>query len=144
MSRFFPRVLDDPHTVLKWSLLAGAAYFLGVSAAHFFGCKVPFFYVYYDLPSTLYQDKIISFAMLGWSLFYVAGYSSVKRGSLRSVRYIVMAGAGAIAGLGLLNVFGGLETVSPEANFRSYWIQTAVLAAFVAWIAALYVLAKRE
>lgn len=134
----------DYHSTLKWSLLAGAVYFLAVSWAHFFEFKVPFLYVYYDLPSEVYQDKIIAFMTFGWAMFFVAGYSSAKRMSLRSVRYIVMAGAGAVAGLCLINLYTDFERLRPDARPFSYWVQTATLAAFVMWIAVLYLLAKRQ
>jgi hypothetical protein len=135
--------MDDPLPVLKWSLLGGAMYFLFVAAAHFFQIKLPLLYVYYDLPSTMYQDKIISFAMLGWAFFYVAGYSSLKRNSLRSVRYIVFAGAGAVAQLSMLNAFTDFSAIAPVSHVVIYWIETAALAAFLGWIAFLYKWAKK-
>lgn len=136
--------MRDPHTLLKWSLLGGAVYFLMVAVAHFFSFKLPFLYVYFDLPSTEYQDKIIAFTTFGWTMFFVAGYSSVKRNSLRSVRYVVMAGAAAIAGLSFVNAFTDFGGLHAAARVLPYWLETAVLAAFVGWIAFLYVQAKRH
>jgi hypothetical protein len=136
--------MADALSSLKWSLLGGAVYFIFVAFAHFFALKIPFLYIYYDLPSEAYQDKIISFTTFGWSMFFVAGYSSVKRESLRSVRYIVIAGAGAVACLCFINLFTDFSRFSADAHSFSYWVETAVLSAFLGWIAVLYVLAKRE
>jgi hypothetical protein len=136
--------MPDTHSTLKWSLLGGAVYFLMVAVAHFFALKVPFLYIYYDLPSEAYQDKIIAFTTFGWSMFFVAGYSSVKRMSLRSVRYIVIAGAGAVAGLGLINLFTNFNQLYADAQPLFYWIETGALSAYLIWVAALYVIAKRE
>lgn len=136
--------IENPHPTLKWSLLGGAVYFLLVAMAHFFGIKAPLFYIYYDLPSEAYQDKIIAFTTFGWAMFFVAGYSSVKRTSLRSVRYIVIAGAGAIAGLCLINLFTDFNRLNVDARPFFYWAETAALAAYLGWIAVFYVLAKRD
>ena len=135
--------MDDTQSVLKWSLLAGAGYFLLVAGAHLLGIKTPFLYVYYDLPSNAYQDKIISFTSFGWAMFFVAGYSSVKRGSLRSVRYIVMAAAGAVGGLCLINLCTDFRDYSPKAQVPVYWLETFVLGVFLGWLAFLYTLTKQ-
>jgi hypothetical protein len=135
--------LDDPKGLLKWSLLGGAAYFTLVSAAHFLAIKAPTLYVYYDLPSTRYQDIIISFMALGWALFHVAGFSSMKRNSLRSVRYIILAGIGGVVGLAFINASINFTAYTAAANVMLYWVETALLAAYVGWIAYLYILSKQ-
>ena len=135
--------MDDLQAVLKWSLLAIAGYFLAVAGAHFFEIKVPLLYVYYELPSTLYQDKIISFMAFGWSMFFVAGYSSVKRNSLRSVRYMVLAGINAVIGLSSINLLTDFKEY-PEAHRWIYWGEVIILAVAVVWIAVLYKLVKQQ
>jgi uncharacterized protein YacL len=136
--------MPDTHSTLKWSLLSGAVYFFLVAVAHFFAFKAPLLYIYYDLPSEVYQDKIIAFTTFGWAMFFVAGYSSVKRASLRSVRYIVIAGAGAVVGLCLINLFTDFYQLSANAQPFFYWVQTAVLSVYLAWVAVFYILAKQE
>ena len=135
--------MDDLASVLKWSLLGIAVYFLAMAGAHFFEIKVPLLYVYYDLPSTLYQDKVISFMAFGWSMFFVAGYSSVKRNSLRSVRYMVLAGINAVVGLGLINFFTDFKQY-PGAHLGIYWAEVIVLGIAVCWIAVLYKIVKQQ
>jgi hypothetical protein len=135
--------MEDPRVILKWSLLTGGTYFTLVSAAHFFSFKVPLLYVYYDVPSTPYQDLIISFMALGWALFHAAGYSSLKRNSLRSVRYIVMAGAGGVAGLAYINAFTDFTAMNAASNALIYWGETAGLSVYVAWLAYWYIASKQ-
>ena len=135
--------MDNSHSYLKWSLLSGAAYFLLVAGTYFLGHKVPFLNIYYDLPSIPYEDKIISFSALGWSMFFVGGYSSTKRGSLRSVRYIVLACAGAVGMLCFINFFGDLRAQYGSVNYFVYWVETGLLAVYTAWLAILYEIAKK-
>src|SRR3989338_6161264 len=133
--------MTDLQTVLKWSLLTMAVYFLGVFGAHFFGFKIPLLYIYYDLPSAVYQDRIISFMAFGWSMFFVAGYSSVKRDSLRSVRYIVFAGISGVLMLSFINLFTDFKEY-PDAHPRIYWLETILLGTVLVWIAVLYKILK--
>ena len=135
--------MDDLQSVLKWSLLSIAVYFLAVSGAHFFGFKIPMLYVYYDLPSTVYQDKLISFTTFGWSMFFVAGYSSVNRDSLRSVRYIVFAGAYAVFMLSFINIVTDFKQY-PTSHPWVYWLETIILSVALTWIAVLYKILKRR
>lgn len=46
--------------VLKWSLLPASMYCLSVVAAHMLGAKVPILFVYFNVPSNAYQDRIIA------------------------------------------------------------------------------------
>jgi hypothetical protein len=52
--------MNKSTAILKWLLLAGAVYFLAIAIVHML-------FVYYDLPSYGYQDRIISFLSFGWS-----------------------------------------------------------------------------
>lgn len=47
--------------LLSLALFAGVAYFVAMSVAHFVGFKIPVLFIFYDVPSNAYQDKIISF-----------------------------------------------------------------------------------
>ena len=60
-------------TILRWSLMAGAVYFGCIALAHAVGLKIPGLFIYFNVPSHLYQDHIIAFLAFGWAtLFYVA------------------------------------------------------------------------
>lgn len=59
--------------ITRIAFLSGAAYFVCMAIAHFFGIKWPVLFVYYDTPFFAYQDKIISFAVCAYvALFHAA------------------------------------------------------------------------
>jgi len=123
---------------LKISLLAGAAYFFFVSLAHMFGVKVPWLYIYFDLPGYVYQDKIISILAFGWGCFLLSGVAGVKKGVLEPVRYILIAGGVGIAGLCFINLSVDFSKFSGNIDTGQYWIETGVLLAYFIWIKILY------
>jgi hypothetical protein len=55
---------------LRWSLWAGAAYFALVALANGAQTKLPVLFIYFDVPSHAYQDRIIGFLAFGWSAFF--------------------------------------------------------------------------
>jgi len=74
---------------LRVLLYAGAGYFLGVSIVHMLGLKIPGLFVYFNVPSYAYQDRIISFLAFGWSaFFYLAG----KRLNADLIKTILLIG----------------------------------------------------
>ena len=111
--------------VLRLLLLAGGVYFLLVSAAHLIGMKVPGLYIYFNVPSTVYQDRIISLLAFGWAVFFTTGAADPDNKAL--VRAILIAGAGAIAGLCGINLATNFESLSPDIGMPVFWLEVAVL-----------------
>ena len=95
--------MKAPDKVLKWSLLGGAIYFLLVAIAHISGIKVPGLYIYFDIPSYNYQDRIIALLSFGWCMFLYSGFRLTGAGLIRPVRYIIFAGIAAIICLLLIS-----------------------------------------
>ncbi len=125
--------MDRTISVLKWSLLAGSAYFLGIAVAHMFGVKIPGLFVYFNVPSHAYQDRIISFLAFGWSVFLFTAFTDpVKQRSL--VRAILVSGAVAVGGLSLVNSVTDFQTLSPSANVRVFWMETLGLLGYLVWL----------
>jgi hypothetical protein len=130
-------------TVLKWLLLAGAVYFLGVSAAHMTGVKVPLLFVYFSLPSHAYQDRVVSFLSFGWSVFlFTASRDPVKNRAL--VRAILIAGVGAIFGLNVINNVTDFHALSPEVHPAVFRMETLGLSAYVGSLIIFYYLSKKD
>lgn len=105
---------------LNTILLLGAVYFYIVSILHFSGVKVPMFYIYYDVKSTIYQDRIISILSFVFATFLFAGY---KIKDIAIVKYILFAGFFGISGLAVNNFLTRL-------TFRNniiYWIEIGLL-----------------
>jgi hypothetical protein len=129
--------------ILKWSLLAGALYFLAVAAVHMLGIKVPMLFVYFNVPSQAYQDRIISFLAFGWSVFlFTAFRDPVKNGDL--VKAILVAGSGAVVGLSIINGTTDFQTLSAESNVGVFWLETAVLFFYLLWLIVFYLRSQTE
>lgn len=128
---------------LKWLLLAGAVYFLAISIAHMMSIKVPLLFVYYDLPSYGYQNRIISFLSFGWSVFLF----STSRDPVRNrdaVRAVLIACLAAIFGLQVINSVTDFHTLSPDINPVMFQLETYGLSVYVAALIFFYFLSTRE
>ena len=120
--------------LLRYALLAGAAYFCCMAFAHFFGIKQPLLFVYYDTPFYAYQDKIISFAVTA----YIALFFSAARN-----RAVVPAALTVLAitvlGLASVNLSDALRSVLGEGQTTfPYWVQTGLIAAYLAVLLVLF------
>jgi hypothetical protein len=115
---------------LTWSLRAGSLYFLLVAVAHALGFKVPGLFIYFDVPSYAYQDHIISFLSLGWSiLFWVVALEPGR--DTRLLNVVLIMGAAGLAGLGLINLTTDFGALKDGLQPGVYWIETAVLAGYL-------------
>ena len=54
--------------------LANVIYFILMALAHFFSVKVPVLFIYYDVPYHAYQDRIISFAVCAYVIFFIQAF----------------------------------------------------------------------
>ncbi len=120
---------------LRYSLLAGAAYFVCMAIAHFFGIKQPLLFVYYDTPFHAYQDKIISFAVVAYvALFWCAA----REWSVVPAALFVLGVT--VAGLSAVNVSDALaEVLQPGQSTWPYWAQVGAIAAYWVWLLVLFV-----
>lgn len=115
--------------------LAGAAYFVCMAIARYFGIKIPLLFVYYDTPFYAYQDKIIAFAVCAYiGLFWSAA-------SHRSVAIVAIAVlAVTVLGLASVNMSEALASVmSPGQSTLPYWGQTAAIGVYLAALVIMYV-----
>jgi hypothetical protein len=119
--------------LLTYSLWAGVAYFCCMAVAHFFGLKYPLLFVYYDVPFHAYQDKIISFAVVA----YVCLFATAARHRVAVPAALVALGV-TVAGLAAVNLSGDLAAVLDGRSTTAYWLQTGLIAGYLAWLVALY------
>jgi len=117
--------------ILKYSLLAGAVYFLSVSVVHMLGIKVPVLFIYFNVPSYAYQDRIISFLAFGWSVFLFTAFTDPQKNSAL-VKAILVAGAGALVGVSVINAATDFQSLDPAINPMIFWLEAAGL--FVYWL----------
>jgi hypothetical protein len=126
-------------TILKYSLWCGVAYFCCMAVAHFFGLKYPLLFVYYDVPYHAYQDKIISFAVVA----YVCLFATAAR-QRAVVPAALVSLAVTVAGLALVNGSAALASVLDGRPTTAYWIQTGLIAGYLAWLLVFYLRSARE
>lgn len=128
---------------LRWSLLAGAAYFALVALAHTLGIKLPVAFIYFDLPSQAYQDQIIGFLAFGWSAFFFAAARDPGR-HRGSVAAILTAGLAAVAGLAAINLRTDFAALGGSERVWPYWLGGAGALAYWAWVFGLYRRLERD
>jgi hypothetical protein len=129
--------------ILKLSLLAGSLYFLAVSTVHMLGVKVALLFVYFNVSSNPYQDRIISFLAFGWAVFlFTAGADPRTQSAL--VRAILVAGAGAVAGLSVINFATDFHALGAAIDARIFWMETAGLFAYWLWLVVFYFRSARQ
>lgn len=124
--------------ILKWSLFAGAVYFWAVAFAHMFGLKIPLLFVYFNLPSYSYQDRIISFLAFGWAMFLYSGFAGVRKNIVWPVKYILFSGAGAIIGLCVINTSTDFSNLCEHVHPFLFWVETLFLLGYLVLLTILY------
>jgi hypothetical protein len=119
--------------ILKWLLLAGALYFFSVSVVHMLGVKVPVLFIYFNVPSNAYQDRIISFLAFGWAVFFFTAFSDPRKNSALA-RAILVAGAGALIGLGIINSTTDFHALDSAINSSVFWLEAAGMFFYWLWL----------
>lgn len=119
----------------QYAFLSGAAYFVCMAIAHYFGIKVPVLFIYYDTPFYAYQDKIISFAVCAYiALFYSA--SQHRAVALNAIIVLAIT----VLGLVSVNLSDALAFVLQEDQSTiPYWLQTAAIAFYLVILMLLYI-----
>ena len=116
-------------SILRTLLLAGSIYFTSVALVHFLGIKIPVLYIYYDIPSNAYQDRIISVLCFAFAIFLFAGYKIFEQNFI-IVKYIVLAGFVAVLGL-YVNNFISAENLKTNLI---YWLEITILAIYLVFL----------
>ncbi|MGQ0698243.1 MAG: hypothetical protein ACT4PZ_08365 [Panacagrimonas sp.] len=123
--------------ILKICLAGGVAYFCCMSAAHFLGFKVPLLFIYWNVPSNHYQDMIISFCAFTYAVLFFAAFRHRA-----VVPAALLALGGTVLGLSAVNASPALASMLDGAPTTVYWIQTAMLAGFLALLIVLHLQSK--
>lgn len=123
--------------ILKGLLFAGSLYFFLVSIAHLIGLKIPMLFIYYNVPSYVYQDKIISFLAFGWSIFIFTAFLYPIKNKLL-IRAILLAGAVAIIGLELINTYTDITSIANGINGNIFRLETLGLATYLTLLVIFY------
>lgn len=129
--------------ILKWSLLLGVTYFFGVGVAHMAGMKIPFFYIYFNIPSYGYQDKIIAFLSFGWALFFLTAFINPIK-NIDLIKSVLIAGFCALIGLGITNLTTNFQDLAPASNVSFFWIELLFLFCYWIWLCIFFWKAKKH
>jgi len=113
--------------LLKYSLYCGAVYFLLMSTAHSIGLKVPLLFIYFNVPSYAYQDKIIALLTFGWSIFFFIAGRTLLRPLIIG---ILISGFAAIAMLTFINVSTDFSFFGNDISTGSFHAMTISLCVY--------------
>ncbi len=129
--------MNTNEKILKILLIMGGIYFLLVSIAHLIGLKMPGLFIYYNVPSYEYQDKIISFLAFGWSMFFfITSTDVIKYQSI--VKILIISGLIAVLGLSFINLTTDFNLLYGEIDTTIFWIQTGILTIYLFSIILFY------
>ncbi len=111
---------------LRSLLLVGAIYLFLIAGAHFFQIKMPILFIYFDVASNVYQDRIISAVSFAVAIF-LFGCFKEHENAFCMVRYAIWAGWAIVSVLVANNVFAdSLLRVNPI-----YWAEISFVAIYV-------------
>jgi len=130
-------------SILKLSLLSGAVYFFLVSVAHLSGLKIPGLYIYFDIPSYPYQDNIVAFLALGWSIFFYTAFTDVLK-NIALVKAILIAGAAAIIVLSIINFKTDFQLLNSNVDINIIWLEIFILFIYWLWLVVFYFRLKKN
>ena len=119
--------------LLKGLFFTGGVYFVSMACSHWVQLKLPLLYIYYDVPSTPYQDKIISFCAATYAIVFFQAARSPARGGLTAV----LALAAAVAGLSAINLSEDLASQIGSKSTTPYWTQTGMIGGLLGVLSAL-------
>jgi hypothetical protein len=129
--------------ILKLSLLSGAVYFFLVAVAHLSGLKIPGLYIYFDIPSYPYQDNIVAFLSLGWSIFFYTAFTDVLK-NIALVKAILIAGAAAIIVLSIINFKTDFQLLNSNVDINIIWLEIFILFVYWLWLVVFYFRLKKN
>ena len=130
-------IMKTEITILKWSLFSGGIYFILISIVHILGIKVPGLYIYFNVPSYDYQDKIISFLAFGWGIFFIQASRKPTK-YIYIIRSILIAGLAAICSLIYINLSTNFKDLSQDIYVIYFWIQAGILCLYLLWLFIFY------
>lgn len=119
----------------------GSAYFLLVSIVHAIGYKVPGLFIYYNVPSYGYQDRIISFLAFGWSVFF---FQTAKSMEVAQMKSIVIIGFFALVMLVWINLTTDFSAFPAEIDVVPLHAEIALLAGYWLWLLLAYLRLKKK
>lgn len=116
---------------IKITLFCGAIYFLLMAIAHAIGLKIPGLFIYFNVPSYAYQDKIISLLTFGWSIFF---FTAARNPSKELLKSIILIGAFALIMLTFININTDFPSFSEKIKSNLFHIESGILFLYWGWL----------
>ena len=123
--------------LLSLALVPGAAYFFLVAAAHTVGWHLPGAYVFFDIPSTEFQDRIIGLLAFGWGVQFLDAARRCRKDPRASITGLLVSGGVALVALSRIAATTDFRASVPEPQAGWYWVQIGGLAVYLAALLAL-------
>ncbi|MCU0414826.1 MAG: hypothetical protein MUE91_10585, partial [Ignavibacteriaceae bacterium] len=136
-------IMKKDSVILKLSLLAGVIYFFLIAVAHLSGLKIPGLYIYFDIPSYPYQDNIVAFLALGWSIFFYTAFTDVLK-NIALIKAILIAGAAAIIVLSIINFKTDFQLLNSNVDINIIWLEVFILFIYWLWLVVFYFRLKKN
>lgn len=130
--------MKDSFTYLAYALFVGACYFFAVSIAHLLELKIPGLFVYFDVDSFEYQNKIIAMLAFGWAAFFYLGAQLVKQGVIKYTKLHLVSGIVGIVILSYTHTTKQLSILTESANTFGHWLVTGTLFLYLLLVLFLY------
>ena len=112
--------------ILQIVLFSGFLYFFLMAVVHTLGIKIPGLFIYFNVPSYAYQDRIISLLTFGWSAFFLkAAINPIHNRNI--IQLLIIIGAVAIAGLSRINYGTDFDQLDSQINPMVFWYETGGL-----------------
>ena len=124
---------DSEMKSMKFLLYSGASYFCLLAIAHALELKIPGLFIYFNVPSYAYQNKIIAFLAFGWAAFFYAAASTLSKSQIRA---ILISGGFALIMLSVINFRTDFSAMSNNTN--PFWFHLQTLLLFFYWISLIF------
>jgi hypothetical protein len=135
-------MMTKKEKILKLILSSGAVYFFLVTIAHLFEIKIPGFFIYFDVQSFQYQNKIISLLAFGWSSYFYVSTKFINTNQIKNIIFPIIAGSYAIMIFSMINMSDELSSITSE--LYKYWIGTIALFLYLLLLTILWILVLKE
>jgi hypothetical protein len=123
--------------ILRWSLVAGAGYFLLSALLPLIGLRLPLAFFGQTSQHLAHQGALLSLINLAWALALLAALGSLRHPKQPVLRYVLLGGVAAVVAMSLGNVALAAGPAVPGLDLAGQWPPLLLLAAYLTWLSLL-------
>ncbi|MEW5913010.1 MAG: hypothetical protein AB1814_10670 [Thermodesulfobacteriota bacterium] len=120
--------------ILRWSLVAGAAYFLLTAVSPLLGLRLPLAFSGQLGQPLAHQGALLSLINLAWALALLAVLGTLGSPRQPVLRYVLLGGAASVVAMSLGNVALAAGPAVPGLELARQWPPLLLLAAYLVWL----------